>query len=40
MFDEGARTLNDRRDELSDDLKSSYKNSEDLTVQNRAQDEL
>jgi hypothetical protein len=40
MLDEGARTLNDRRDELTDDLKSSYKNNEDLTVQTRAQDEL
>lgn len=40
MLDEGVRTLNDRRDELTDDLKSSYKNNEDLTVQNKAQDEL
>ena len=40
MLDEGVRTLNDRRDELTDDLKASYKNNEDLTVQNKAQDEL
>ena len=39
-MDEGVRTLNDRRDELTDDLKASYKNSEDLNVQVRAQDEL
>jgi hypothetical protein len=40
MLDEGVRTLNDRRDELTDNLTSSHKNSEDLTVQNKAQDEL
>jgi hypothetical protein len=32
MRDEGVRTLNDRRDELTDDLKAAWKQNEDNLV--------